>query len=50
MANANRETGGTFIEAVRESLIAASRYNSGDSLPPAAILWTDMHQRRGGSG
>ncbi len=32
---------GTFIEAVKESLIAAGRYNSGDSLPPAAILWTD---------
>ena len=32
---------GTFIEAVKESLEAAGRYNSGDSLPPAAILWTD---------
>ena len=32
---------GTFIEAVKESLAAAGRYNSGDSLPPAAILWTD---------
>lgn len=32
---------GTFIEAVKESLTAAGRYNSGDSLPPAAILWTD---------
>ena len=32
---------GTFVEAVRESLAAAGRYNSGDSLPPAAILWTD---------
>ena len=31
----------TFIEAVKESLAAAGRYNSGDSLPPAAILWTD---------
>jgi hypothetical protein len=31
----------TFVEAVRESLAAAGRYNSGDSLPPAAILWTD---------
>lgn len=31
----------TFIEAVRESLASAGRYNSGDSLPPAAILWTD---------
>ncbi|MCI0540603.1 MAG: BREX-1 system phosphatase PglZ type B [Verrucomicrobiales bacterium] len=34
-------TGGTFIEAMKDSLIAAGRYNSGDSLPPAAILWTD---------
>ena len=25
---------GTFIEAVKESLAAAGRYNSGDSLPP----------------
>lgn len=32
---------GTFIEAVKDSLAAAGRYNSGDSLPPAAILWTD---------
>jgi len=31
----------TFVEAVKESLAAAGRYNSGDSLPPAAILWTD---------
>lgn len=41
MANANIKTSGTFIEAVKESLAAAGRYNSGDSLPPAAILWTD---------
>src|SRR5205809_5947079 len=32
---------GTFIEAVKESLAAAGRYNSGDTMPPAAILWTD---------
>lgn len=32
---------GTFIEAVKDSLAGAGRYNSGDSLPPAAILWTD---------
>ena len=31
----------TFIEAVRESLAGATRYNSGDSVPPAAVLWTD---------
>jgi hypothetical protein len=41
MANAQSKTSGTFIEAVKDSLIAAGRYNSGDSLPPAAILWTD---------
>lgn len=41
MPNAHNMTSGTFIEAVKESLIAAGRYNSGDSLPPAAILWTD---------
>jgi hypothetical protein len=41
MVNANTKTGGTFIEAVKESLAAAGRYNSGDTLPPAAILWTD---------
>ena len=31
----------TFIEAVKESLAGATRYNSGDSVPPAAVLWTD---------
>jgi hypothetical protein len=41
MPNVSNAKTGTFIEAVRESLIAAGRYNSGDSLPPAAILWTD---------
>src|SRR5205814_1778197 len=41
MPNQNAKTSGTFIEAVKESLTAAGRYNSGDSLPPAAILWTD---------
>ena len=35
-------TAGTFVEAVRVSLAAAGRFNSGDSLPPAAILWTDV--------
>src|SRR5438093_1446810 len=34
MPNANSKTSGTFIEAVKESLTAAGRYNSGDSLPP----------------
>jgi hypothetical protein len=31
----------TFIEAVKESLTAASGYNSGDAVAPAAILWAD---------
>src|SRR5437773_1163769 len=41
MPNATDKKGTTFIEAVKDSLAAAGRYNSGDSLPPAAILWTD---------
>ncbi len=41
MPNANTKTSGTFIEAVKNSLATACRYNSGDCLPPAAILWTD---------
>ena len=41
MANENPTKAVTFIEAVKESLAAAARYNSGDSTPPAAILWTD---------
>ena len=35
------QTAVTFIEAVKESLAGATRYNSGDSVPPAAVLWTD---------
>ena len=31
----------TFIEAVKEGLLAAGRYNTGDAVAPAAILWTD---------
>ena len=31
----------TFIEAVKESLAGAARHNTGDSVAPAAILWTD---------
>ena len=31
----------TVIEAVQESLATAGHYNSGDSVAPAAILWTD---------
>ena len=34
-------TAATLMEAVRESLISASRYNRGDVMPPAAVLWTD---------
>jgi hypothetical protein len=32
---------GTFIETIRDSLSLAARFNSGDSVAPAAILWTD---------
>jgi hypothetical protein len=35
------QTAVTFIEAVKESLLAAGRYNTGDAVAPAAILWTD---------
>ena len=31
----------TFIEAVKESLAGAARHNTGDSVAPAVILWTD---------
>lgn len=31
----------TLLEAVRESLLAAARYNPGDMVAPVAILWTD---------
>lgn len=31
----------TLLEAVRTSLIHAGRYNSGDVVAPATILWTD---------
>src|ERR1700722_15147515 len=31
----------TLIEAVKESLTAAGGYNSGDAVPPTAILWAD---------
>ena len=31
----------TVIEAVKESLAAAGRYDTGDGVAPAAILWTD---------
>lgn len=31
----------TLLEAIKGSLENAGRYNSGDALPPAAILWTD---------
>lgn len=44
MPNAINSKTATFIEAVKESLAAAGRYNSGDSLPPAAILWTDHEE------
>ncbi len=41
MPNVTDKKTGTFIEAVKESLTDAARHNSGDSVAPAAILWTD---------
>lgn len=41
MATPSPSKGVTFIEAVKESLVAAGRYNTGDAVAPAAILWTD---------
>src|SRR3972149_10319825 len=32
---------GTLLEAVRSSLAPAARYNPGDVVAPAAVLWTD---------
>ncbi|MCL5279437.1 MAG: BREX-1 system phosphatase PglZ type B [Planctomycetes bacterium] len=32
---------GTLVEAVRRSLAQAARYNRGDVVAPAAVLWTD---------
>ena len=31
----------TLLEAVRDSLMRAARYNPGDVVAPAAVLWTD---------
>jgi len=31
----------TLLEAVRASLVHAARYNPGDVVAPAAVLWTD---------
>jgi hypothetical protein len=42
MTNHTSKRLGTFIEAVAESLHSSARYNSGDSVAPAAILWTDV--------
>jgi hypothetical protein len=38
---AQKTTATTLLEAVRESLLSTGRYNRGDVVPPAAILWTD---------
>jgi hypothetical protein len=37
----SEETKGTLVEAVRASLSHAVRYNPGDVITPAAVLWTD---------
>ena len=34
-------TANTLLEAVRQSLLRAGRYDPGTVVPPAAILWTD---------
>ena len=34
-------TGSTVLEAVRDSLVKAGHFNSGDAVAPAAIVWTD---------
>jgi len=41
MTKAKRQTDGTLLEAVRASLGHAARYNPGDVVAPAAVLWTD---------
>ena len=38
---ARTQTDGTLLEAVRASLAHAARYNPGDVVAPAAVLWTD---------
>jgi hypothetical protein len=38
---AGHEGRGTLLEAVRDSLARAARYNPGDVVAPAAVLWTD---------
>ena len=35
----------TIIEAVRDSLVAAARYNPDDAVRPAAILWNDADRQ-----
>ena len=35
------EQSGTLLEAVRASLAKAGRYNPGDAVSPAVVLWTD---------
>ncbi|MDK2816725.1 MAG: hypothetical protein PWR22_1354 [Moorella sp. (in: firmicutes)] len=37
----SKMTANTLLEAVRESLLRAGRYDPGTVVPPAAILWTD---------
>lgn len=35
------KTGASVIETVRDALILAGKFNSGDAVAPAAIVWTD---------
>jgi len=39
--NNQTKTGSTLLEAVRNSLARACRYNPGDVVSPAVVLWTD---------
>ncbi len=39
--NKSKLTGSTVLEAVRDSLVKAAHFNSGDAVAPAAVVWTD---------
>jgi len=41
MTKAKRQADGTLLEMVRASLNHAARFNPGDVVAPAAVLWTD---------
>ena len=43
--NTTTRSPSTLLEAVRASLAHAARYNPGDVVRPAAVLWTDADGR-----